>query len=347
MGSLFKALPVVLAVLLLGCAIGPARAESTLDAVRKAGTLVCGVVSDEDDYSEADTHGNLSGLGADFCRALAAEIFGDAGRARFLTLPDEPTGLAALRDRKVDVLFGATPDPVVGNVYGAAFGPPIFLDGQGVLVSNRSGIRTLAGLGGRNVCFINAAPHERVLYDLVEPRLKTPEHRFPFSERGEMEVALLDGHCDAITGDISWMANVRASFNKRRTEFTVLPDTVTVDPFAPAYRRSDARWGALVDWTVWASVQAEANGVTRSNLAAMRRSGTPLIQRLVGTTPWIGKALGVPDTAFAAAVAAVGNYGEIFERKVGAGSALMLPRGRSALAVDGGLLWALPVEPLQ
>ncbi len=347
MRSLFKALPVVLAALLLVCQIGPAQASATLDAVRKAGTLACGVVSDEDDYSEADTHGNLSGLGADFCRALAAEIFGDPGRARFLTLPDEPTALAALRDRKVDILFGATPDPVVGNVYGAAFGPPVFFDGQGVLASNRSGIRTLADLGGRNVCFINAAPHERVLYDLVEPRLKTPEHRFPFSERGEMEVALLDGHCDAVTGDISWMANIRASFNKRRTEFTVLSDTVSIDPFAPAYRRGDAGWAALVDWTVWAAVQAEANGVTRANLSEMRRSANPVIRRLVGTTPWIGKALGVPDTAFAAAVAAVGNYGEIFERDVGAGSALMLPRGRNALAADGGLLWALPVEPLQ
>ena len=346
MESLFKALPVILAALLLGAA-GPARADATLDSVRHAGTLACGVVSDEDDYSEADTHGNLSGLGADYCRALAAEIFGDAGRARFLTLRDEPSGLAALRDRKVDVLFGATPDPVVGNVYGAAFGPPVFFDGQGVLASNRSGIRTLADLGGRNVCFINAAPHERVLYDLVEPRLRTPEHRFPFSERGEMEVALLDGHCDAITGDISWMANVRAGFNKRRTEFTVLPDTVSVDPFAPAYRRGDPGWGALVDWTVWASVQAEANGVTRADLPRMRRSANPVIPPLVGTTPWIGNAVGVPDTAFAAAIAAVGNYGEIFERNVGAGSALMLPRGRSALAADGGLLWALPVEPLQ
>ena len=347
MRSLFKALPVVLAVLLFGRAVGSAHADTTLDAVRHAGVLACGVVSDEDDYSEADTHGNLSALGADFCRAMAAEIFGDPGRARFLTLPDEPSGLAALRDRKVDVLFGATPDPVVGNVYGAAFGPPIFFDGQGVLASNRSGIRTLADLGGKNVCFINAAPHERVLYDLLEPRLRTPEHRFPFSERGEMEVALLDGHCDAITGDVSWMANVRASFNKRRSEFTVLPDTVSVDPFAPAFRAGDRQWAALVDWTVWASVQAEANGVTRANLPGMRRSADPVVRRLVGATPWIGRALGVPDTAFAAAIAAVGNYGEVFARDVGAGSALMLPRGRSALAVDGGLLWALPVEPLQ
>ena len=341
-------LPLFAAAALLLVRTPPAaHAGETLHKIMAAGTLRCGLVSDEEDYSEADRHGDLSRLGADYCRALAAELFADASHARFLTLRDEPDGLAALRDDKVDVLLGATPNPAIGSIYRVAYGPPIFFDGQGFLVSGRSGIRTLADLGGRHVCFINASPPEQLLYDALDPRLKTPSVHFPFSERGEMVDAFIAGHCDAITGDISWMANIRAGIEARSRDVSILPDTLSIDPFAPAYRLGDAQFAALVDWTVWALLQAEAHGVTQANVASLRSSADPVARRLAGATPWIARSLSLPDDAFARAIAAVGNAREIYERDVGSGSALQLPRGRNALAADGGLMWSLPVEPLQ
>ena len=322
-------------------------AGSTLAAVRAAGALRCGLVADEDAYSEADTHGNLSALGADLCRALAAEALGDPAKALFLSTPDEPTGLAALRDGRVDVMFGATPHPVIAATYGVAFGPPMFFDGQGFLVARDSGIATPADLAGRRVCFINASPPERGLYDALEPHLATPETRFPFSERGEMEAALVGGHCEAITGDISWMANVRSAFHAQIARFAVLPDTISLDPMSPAFRTGDPQWAALVDWTVWALLQAEEHGITQANAEDMRRSPDPVVRRLTGELPWMARSLGVDEDAFRLAVEAVGNYGELYDRDVGRDSPLRLPRGRNALASQGGLMWALPVEPLQ
>jgi len=337
----------LLAAALLTLSVHEAQAGKTLDLVHESGTLTCGVVVDIDDYSEADTHGNLSELGADYCRALAVEILGDSVKLSIRSLSDEPSGLAALRDGKIDVLFGATPDPVVGTTYGVGFGPPIFIDGQGFLTAGDSGIRTLADLSGRHVCFINASPAERILYDALEPLLKVAEVHFPFSERGEMEAALVGGHCDAITGDISWMANARSSFHAQTARFVVLPETISLDPLSPAYRRDDAQWASLVDWTVWALLQAEEHGVTRANAAALRDSPDPVVRRLTGALPWIGRALGVGDDAFLHAIQAVGNYGEMYDRDVGNNSRLELPRGRNQLASKGGLMWALPVEPLQ
>ena len=324
-----------------------AHAGPTLDAVRSAGTVTCAVVTDVDDYSEADSHGNLSDLGADFCHALAAEIFGDPAKALLLSRPDEPTGLIAVRDRRASVLFGATPNPVIGAAFGLSYGPPMFFDGQGFLVAKDKGISTVAGLSKHSVCFINAAPAERTLYTELDPKLAPPETHFPFSERGEMEVALLDEHCDAMTGDISWLASARLGFKGMAARFVILPETISLDPLSPAYRNDDPQWAALVDWTVWSLLQAEAYGITQANAAAMRHSEDVAVQRLLGTTPWLGKALGVPDDAMFHAIQAVGNYGEIFDRDVGDGSALQLPRGRNALASAGGLMWALPVEPLQ
>jgi len=240
----------VLAACLLAVFATPAHAGATLDAVREAGRLRCAVSIDVDDYSEADTHGDLSALGADFCRALAAELFGGPDRAAVMALPDEPSGLAAVRDRRADVLFGATPNPMIGAAFGLRFGPPIFFDGQGFLVAKDSGISKLTDLAGRHVCFINASPPEQTLYDALEPLLAAPEARFPYSERGEMEAALVGGHCDAITGDISWMANARASFHAQVSRFVVLPETISIDPMAPATRSDDADFAALVDWTV-------------------------------------------------------------------------------------------------
>ena len=321
---------------------------ATLDDVRKAGAVRCGVVTDVDDYSEADTHGDLSQFGADFCRALAAEIFSNASSVAITELPDEPSGLAALRDGKIDVLYGATPNPVVGDAFNVVFGPPILFDEQGFLVAKDSGINRLADLSGRHVCFINASPAERTLYDSLEPRLAVKEARFPYSERGEMEAALVGGHCDAITGDISWMANARAAFHAYAARFNVLSETISLDPFAPAVRAGDAQWKALIDWSAWILLQAEEHGVSQASAAAVdQEDAEPAIQRLLGAVPWIGRQWDLPDTAFRSAIKAVGNYGEIYDRNVGSASKLHLPRGKNALWSHGGLLWALPIQALQ
>ncbi len=337
----------MLAALLLVLAPSLAHAGPTLDAIRHAGSVACGVVVDVDDYSEADSHGDLSAFEAEFCHALAAEIFGDPGKALLLSLSDEPSGLLAVRDKRVSVLFGATPNPVIGAAFGLSFGPPIFFDGQGFLVAKDKGISTLEDLRKHIVCFINATPAERGVYDLLEPKLKAQVMRDPFSERGEMEVALLDDHCDAMTGDVSWLANARLGFRAKAARFTILPETISLDPLSPTYREDDAQWAALVDWTVWALLQAEEYGITRANVAQQKTSADLSVQRLLGTTPWIGKGLGVSNDAFFHAIEAVGNYGEILNRDAGAQSKLHLPRGRNALASQGGLLWALPIDPLQ
>ncbi len=157
-----------------------------------------------------------------------------------------------------------------------------------------------------------------------------------------MEAAFFTGNCAAIASDVSQLANIRAIDRSRSSGFTILPDHIRKDPLAPAYRRGDPRFAAVVDWTVEALIEAEELGVTRANLAEKKASPDPDVQLLLGKPLATGKLLGL-DTHWAAnVVAATGNYGEIFERDLGAGSPLRLPRAENRLWTEGGLMYALP-----
>lgn len=324
--------------------VAPAAfAGGVLDHVRETRSLACGIVSDEDDYSKADRHGNLAALGADLCKALAAAVAGADAKVLIYPYPDEPEGLRAVRAGTVAVLAGATPNVENGAAFGVGFGPPLFYDGQGFLVAKKSRIAGLSDLAGKQICFIAGTDAEEELSSTFAIR-HIAYLPFPFEERGEMEAALFTGHCQAITGDVSALAGFRRMFRARAADFAILPATIAKDPFAPAFRLGDPQWAAIVTWTVNALIEAEEDGVTAANIEAMKKSGDRRVQLLLGTRPGIGRTLGLDDAWAARAIAAVGNYGEMFERDVGHRSALQLDRGPNALWTEGGLIYAQPLH---
>jgi general L-amino acid transport system substrate-binding protein len=320
-----------------------AHAGATLAKVRSSRALTCGINTNEDDYSKNDTHGNLAALGADICKAVAAAVLGPGAKIVVTAYPDEPAGLAAVRSGKTALLAGATPDITYESAFGVGFGPPVFYDGQGFLVANAAGVASLKDFAGKQICFIGGTQAGDTLEAVFKERGidYTP---FPFEEMGEMEAALVVGHCAAITGDLSQLANIHALFHNRIPDFRIMADTIAKDPLAPAFRQGDPEWDRIVTWTVHALVQAEESGVTAANVDQMKTSADPEIRRLLGTYRGLGKALGLTDDWAAHAIAAVGNYGEIYERDVGQGSKLKLPRGLNALWTKGGLMYALPIR---
>ncbi|HTW26155.1 MAG TPA: transporter substrate-binding domain-containing protein [Acetobacteraceae bacterium] len=332
----------LLAFALIAMRAAPAHAGGVLESVRQAGTLACGVIGYEQDYTKQDTHGDLSALGADICRAVAAAVLGP-GHVRITEYPDARHGMQAIAGGTIALLVGPTPDVTNQAVWKLAFGPPVFLDGQGFLVARDSGIRSVADLAGRQVCFIADTEAETML-DVALARRGIAIKPFPFEEVGEMEAALVDGHCAAMTADISMLAGARAEFHARMSRFVILPESITLDPMAPAYRQGDPQWAAIVLWVEQALLQAEALGVTQQTVAAMRDGHDPVVRRLLGSDPGIGRLLGLPDDWAARAISAVGNYGEVYARDVGRASPLDLPRGPNALWTQGGLLYPLPVR---
>jgi general L-amino acid transport system substrate-binding protein len=318
-----------------------ARAAGTLDQIKSAGQLSCGVVTEEYDYDKDDTHGNLIALGTDTCKAVTAAVLGENGGLLVSSFPDEHHGLEAVASGKIALLAGATPRVSTGARYSVGFGQPFFFDGQGFIVAKTAGIRSSVDLVGKRICYIGNTEAETVLNATLRERAINflP---FPFEEQGEMEAALVTGHCTAMTGDVSQLANARAAFHGRINDFMILPEIITFDPLAPAFRRDDPQWEAIVNWTIYATIQAEASGVTQANVDTMSSREDPLTGRSLTKSGGLGRALGLDEAWAAHAIKAVGNYGEMFERDVGQRSPLKLDRGMNALWTRGGLMYPLP-----
>jgi general L-amino acid transport system substrate-binding protein len=319
-----------------------ARAAGTLDQIKSAGQLSCGVVTEEYDYDKDDTHGSLAVLGTDTCKAVAAAVLGENGRLLVSSFPDEHHGLEAVASGKIALLAGATPRVSTGVRYSVGFGQPFFFDGQGFIVAKTAGIHSTGDLVGKRICYIGNTEAETVLNATLRERAISflP---FPFEEQGEMEAALVTGHCAAMTGDISQLANTRAAFHGRIDDFVILPEIITFDPLAPAFHRGDPQWEAIVNWTIYATIQAEASGVTRANVDRMSSSEDPLAGRLLTKSGGVDRALGLEEAWAAHVIKAVGNYGEMFERDAGQRSPLKLDRGMNALwTTKGGLMYPMP-----
>jgi general L-amino acid transport system substrate-binding protein len=311
-----------------------------LEVVKATNTLTCGVIREEEDYSKADTHGNRAALDRDLCKGLASAVLGDKGKVIFATYPDEPTAIKALNDGKVEVVASATPSFTNTTIFHIAFSPVVFFDGQGFLVNKSLGITNVKELDSKKVCFIDETTNA-VHLPLYGAREKINFYPFPFEEQGEMEAAMYTANCAAMTTDITQLANTRARFNGRAKEFVLLPEVITKDPLAVAYRAGDAQWAAVIDWTIAALIQAEESGVTSTNVDKQREvTADPAVQLYFSKSSGMGATLGLDADWATRAVKSVGNYGELYERDLGSGSPLQIPRGMNALWSNGGLIYA-------
>ena len=334
----------ILAMLAASAFATAAQAGTVFDRVRSAGTLACGSITEPGDFDKDDTHGNTEAFGEEICRAVAAAVFGDPSRVTVYGFHDEAEGMAAVQNGHVALLVGATPNPGLGRRYGVTFAQPAFYDGQGFLVRHDAGIASIADLAGKPVCFIGGTDAETSLHRTLDARgIKFLP--FPFEEVGEMEAALVTGHCRAETADVSKIASGRTGFHAQIHDFVVLPEQITLDPLSPVVASGDAQWEQVVDWTIYALTEAEILGVTQANARDRAAAGSDADKTVLGTLRGMGWGLGLPEGWGLKVVGAVGNYGELFERTLGMKSRVGLARGLNRPWTQGGLLWAPPFRP--
>jgi general L-amino acid transport system substrate-binding protein len=335
----FALLIAVAAVLVARTGVAPAQ---TLKAVQERGVVNCGVSHGILGFSAADQNGAWSGFDVDFCRALAAAIFNDAGKVKFTPLSTTDR-FDALKSGAIDVLSRNTTWTMSRETaLGLKFAAVTYYDGQGFLVPASLKVETALELGGKTVCSQTGTTTELNLADYFGANRMTYQLVAP-ATADETLKAYESARCAALTSDISQLHAERLKL-ARPGDHLILPDIISKEPLGPAVRQGDDQWFNIVKWTHFAMVNAEELGVSQKTIDQAIRSEKPDIKRLVGTEGDFGAQIGLEKDWAGRIVRLVGNYDEVFERNVGTGSRLGIPRGINNLWTNGGIHYAPPIR---
>ena len=319
-----------------------ASAGSTLDAVKQKGFVQCGVAATGiPGFATVDDQNQWQGLDIDICRTVAAAIFADPTKVKFTPLSAKER-FTALQSGEVDILArNATWSLLRDTALGLDFPVVNYYDGQGFMVKQSLGVTSATQLDGATFCIQSGTLTELTLADFASSHGITYKS-VVFENNDEVNNAYMAGRCDVLTTDQSALYAARVKLPDP-DQNVVLPEIVTKEPLAPAVRHGDNEWADVVRWSYYAMVQGEEFGLTSANVDQIKAStDNPDIKRFLGVTDELGKAMGVPNDFAYQVVKQVGNYGESFERNVGADSPLKIARGLNALWKDGGLQYSPP-----
>jgi general L-amino acid transport system substrate-binding protein len=319
-----------------------AFAQATLERVKSRGLLHCGVNVGLAGFSAPNDKGEWAGIDVDVCKAVAAAIFKDASKVKYVPLTAKER-FTALQSGEIDVLSRNTTWTMSRDTSaGLNFTGVTYYDGQGFMTKKSLGVKSAKELNGASICVQTGTTTELNLADFFRTN-KLEYKPVVFEKLDETVAAYNSGRCDAFTSDASQLYAERLKLGNV-ADHVVLPDIISKEPLGPAVRQGDSHWGNIVRWALFAMLNAEELGVSSKNVDEMANSTNPEIKRLLGKEGEFGKGIGVDNDWAVQIVKQVGNYGEAFDRNVGSGSKLNIDRGLNRLWSKGGLQYAPPVR---
>jgi general L-amino acid transport system substrate-binding protein len=313
---------------------------SRLNAIRQRGQLTCGVSGELPGFSYIDPDGNYAGIDVEICRAIAAAVFDDPDAVEYRNL-NAKDRFTAVQSGEVDVLSRNTTWSLSrATTVGLAFGPVVFYDSQGVMVRKSSGIQSLEGLKNRSICTQTGTTNEQNMTDQMRQR-GIPFKPLVFEDINTAYSTYAGGRCDAVTSDRSQLISRLSKF-PRPEEHTILNAVLSKEPLAPAVAAGDQRLASVLQWTVFALIEAEELGIQKQNVTQFLKSSDPVVKRFLGVEGELGKGLGLTNDFAVRIIKHVGNYGEIYDRNLGPKTLFKLPRGQNNLWTKGGLMVSPP-----
>jgi general L-amino acid transport system substrate-binding protein len=319
-----------------------APAAPTLQAVRDRGHLICATSDPLPGFAQPGLEGRWTGFDVDFCRAVAVAIFGDASKMEFIALSGD-SRFAQLQTGAVDLIARNAPWTMRRDTgYGASYVATSFYDGQAFMVPQSLGAVSAFELDNVAVCVLDGGEELANLREFFFTTQATYEEVL-YEDREDLAVAYRSGLCNAVSAPASWLNAIRRGLIEPAVH-RILPERISKGAFGPVVRAGDDQWFDIVAWTLFALIDAEEAGVTSLNIQSLAAARTHKIRRLLGLEGSFGPGIGLAPDFIPKVIAAVGNYGEIFDRHFGPESGAAVVRGQNALWTNGGLLYAPPVE---
>ncbi len=315
---------------------------ATLDDIKARGAILCGVSGGLAGFSQPDDKGAWTGIDVDFCRALAAVVFNDPSKVKFLPLTAKDR-FTALQSREVDLLSrNTTWTSSRDTSLGLNFAGVVYYDAQGFMVRKAAKVSSALELSNTTVCVQSGTTTQLNLADYFRSNNMKYE-AVVFNTADEVIKAYESGRCDVFTTDVSQIYAERLKLTKP-DDHMILPELISKEPLGPVVRHGDDQWFDIVKWTLFAMINAEEYDVSQKTLEQRLKSDRPDVKRLLGVEGNYGEQLGLTNDWVVRIIRHVGNYGEIFDRNVGANSRLKIDRGLNKLWNKGGIQYAPPVR---
>ncbi len=316
----------------------PAPTGARFDTIVERGKVICGCNAELPGFGYLNPAGEFEGFDVDFCKAIAAAVFGDATAVEFRPLTAAER-LPALQTGEIDVLIRNTTWTLTRDTANELdWAAVTFYDGQGMMVPVGTGWTTLEDMDGATVCSTTGTTTEMNLADAFRSRNLeyTP---LLFEKTQDTATAYEEGRCDGQTSDKSQLAALRSAM-EHPEDHVILDVTMSKEPLGPLTAHGDNKWNDVVRWIVWGMIQAEESGVSSSNVDQALDSDDPTVRRLLGVEGEMGTSLGIRNDFMVQVLKQVGNYEEVYNRWLGP-AGLNIPRGPNELWTNGGLLYAM------
>ncbi len=320
---------------------GGAAMAGTLDDVKARGALNCGISTGLVGFASQDANGDWQGFDVAICRAVAAAVFGDQSKVNYEPVTNK-VRFEVLNSGKIDMLSRNTTWTFSRDAdLKLEFVGVNYYDGQGFIIPKEFGVTSAKELDGYTVCIQQGTTTELNLADFFRTNGIAYEP-VSISTASEAQQQYLAGACDVYTTDASGLAATRAAFEDPDAH-VILPEIISKEPLGPLVRHGDNEWGDVVRWTLNALIAAEELGITSANVAELAKgTDNPEINRMLGSEGDLGAMVGLESDWALNVIAAVGNYGEVFEKHIGENTPVGLSRGLNAQWTEGGLLYAPP-----
>ena len=328
----------------------PVEEGGRLELVRERGRVICASRDDVPGYGYLDADGNNVGFDIDLCRAVAAAVLGDPNAIEIRLITAAQRG-PTVQSGEVDMLVRTVTWTTSRDAQWGNYAQTMFYDGQGFMVRKAAGVESALQLSDASVCVTQGTTTELNLQDFSN-QYDLNITALTFEDTDLVVAAYESEQCDAFTNDRSQLAAIGSAF-ENRDDHIILPETISEEPLGPVVPHGDEQWFDIVKTVMGMLIYAEAYGVTSDSVPTTETDDTK-VNRLFGLSGSYGQeTLGLSETAAQDVIGSVGNYGEIYERNLGAGG-IDLPRenGRNALWADarctdcpkGGQIYAAPLR---